>query len=216
MAITSAFRLAASSAVGAGGSGRRVLVLASSSRRSPPNNAFMSRSTAPSISRLHHHTVTTVSGAAAAVVAGNKSNDSTASTVFQRLSALAVAAATATVLAYNNSGEESMLGKINKAHCMTITAVVGKDDYDARYVYVYSLLTASMLRLRAFTYTLLYTIIYSARSISSFYNNISLNIQPIYPPVTFLLVCTRILPFIVIFVLGLALKKLSLGRIGTN
>lgn len=89
-------------------------------------------STAPSISRLHHHTATTISGATAAVVAGNNGNDSTASPLFQRLSALAVAAATATVVAYNNSGEESLLGKINKAHCMTITAVVGKDDFDAR------------------------------------------------------------------------------------
>ncbi len=71
-----------------------------------------------------------------------------------------MAATTATVVAaYNNSGEEeSILGNMKKAHCMTIAAVVGKDDFDARYAYVCSLFTVYCfyrVHLRAFFYLFL-------------------------------------------------------------
>jgi len=76
-----------------------------------------------------HRTVATAVGANASSAAGD--NDSTTSSpLFLRLSALAVAATTAAV-AYNGG---DFMGKKNKADCMTIAAVVGKDDFDARYV----------------------------------------------------------------------------------
>jgi hypothetical protein len=77
-----------------------------------------------------HRTVATAVGANAASAAGD--NDSTTSSqLLLRLSALAVAAATTATVAYNGG---DIMGKKNKADCMTIAAVVGKDDFDARYV----------------------------------------------------------------------------------